>query len=352
MNRASLHLAFRLLASIGFVCAVMIGLFGLIEFIGAVSRDRSVAPADLAWSAAAALVQACVLVLETLPVYVLVGAIVAIVDLQRRQEMVVMKAAGASIWRLLQAPVAITLFGGIFAFLALDPAILAARHAIESLRAGPGAGESGWLFHQTEQGRYFIHAGSISAQPPALGAVSVFAYDETGLPQSQITAETARLQADRWLLADGIRSDVASAPVPFEELALGAGVGTAEIELALGSASGMNFFQLWNLLQARNLEDSARSVAQMRLSRLAALPLVLAGSLLIAFAFTAGYRRQGTSGVTILYAILLGFVVFVATRLVEQAGSAGIVNPSIAAWGPAIVATVIGVTALLYLEDG
>ena len=352
MTRASLHLALRLMASIGFVCAVMTGLFGLIEFIGSVSQDRALAPADLAWAAAISLTKAVGLVLETLPVYVLVGAILAILDLQRRQELVVMKAAGASIWRLLQAPVALTLFGGIVVFLALDPAILAARHALDSLRAEPDAGRSGWLFHQTDQGRYFIHAGSISAQPPALGEVSVFAYDETGLPQAQIEAETARLQADRWLLANGVRSDVAASPVPFDELALGAGAGSAEIELALGSASAMNFFQLWTLLGARNLEESARSVAQMRLSRLAALPLVLAGSLLIAFAFTAGYRRQGTSGVTILYAILLGFVVFVATRLVEQAGSAGIVNPTIAAWGPAIVATVIGVTALLYLEDG
>ena len=90
----------------------------------------------------------------------------------------------------------------------------------------------------------------------------------------------------------------------------------------------------------------------MRLSRLFALPLSLAASLLIAFAFTTGYRRTNKYGVTVLYGIVLGFVVYVVTEMAAIAGSAGVLQPAFAAFAPAFVALVIGTTVLLYKEDG
>jgi lipopolysaccharide export system permease protein len=49
---------------------------------------------------------------------------------------------------------------------------------------------------------------------------------------------------------------------------------------------------------------------------------------------------------------LTGFVVFVITEMADRAGSAGALDPTIAACGPALVAIVIGLTVLLYREDG
>ena len=83
-----------------------------------------------------------------------------------------------------------------------------------------------------------------------------------------------------------------------------------------------------------------------------ALPLVLTGSLLIAFAFTAGYNRRNQFGPAVLYGVVLGFIVFVITEMADRAGSTGVLNPIFAALGPAIVAIVIGVTVLLRKEDG
>lgn len=90
----------------------------------------------------------------------------------------------------------------------------------------------------------------------------------------------------------------------------------------------------------------------MRLIKLLALPLVLTGSLFIAFAFTAGYRRGSNYGPAVLYGIVLGFVVFVITEMADRAGSTGVLDPTFAAVGPAFVAIVIGVTVLLHKEDG
>ncbi|MEX0627656.1 MAG: LptF/LptG family permease [Cucumibacter sp.] len=356
MRRLGLHLCARLGLSIGFVVVIMFGLVALIELIGRLSGTQGPSLDSLGWASVNSAVAAAYLTLETLPVYVLVGAILALIEMQRRHELVVMEAAGASVWRLLRLPVALTLLAGIGVSLVLDPLVLAARHWVETDFSAETPAQSGahpgWLSHRTSTGRYFIHAGNIVADIPALTDVSVYAFDADGLPEAQFEAAKARLVGDRWVLLDGTRHDIGEPPAGFAEFAVASEASAGAVQLALGSAATMNYFELSGLLGAPGLEETARSVAQMRLLRLSALPLVLVGSLLIAFAFTALYRREGTSGATILYAILLGFVVFVVTRLVEQAGSAGILNPTIAAWGPAIVATVIGMTALLYLEDG
>src|SRR5690606_715321 len=126
----------------------------------------------------------------------------------------------------------------------------------------------------------------------------------------------------------------------------------AEIRLSLASTEDMTFFDLAQLLETGVSDPSVRSAATMRLIKLLTLPLVLTGSLFIAFAFTAGYRRNSSLGPAVLYGIVLGFVVFVITEMADRAGSTGVLDPTFAAVGPALVAIVIGVTVLLHKEDG
>jgi lipopolysaccharide export system permease protein len=114
----------------------------------------------------------------------------------------------------------------------------------------------------------------------------------------------------------------------------------------------MTFFELAAALSARMTDSGLRAAIAMRFMRLLTLPILLVGSLFIAFAFTAGYRRSSGYGVAVLYGIVLGFVVFVITEMADRAGSAGVLDPTLAAIGPGFVAIVIGLTVLLHKEDG
>lgn len=353
MSRLTLHLSARMALSTGFVTAVMFALLGLVQFI--IETSRGSIGADAFFEAAVkSAVFSSYYALEILPVYLLMGAILALMDMQRRYELVVMKSAGVSIWRLAGLPVVLAALTGVVISLGLDPLVLGAARQFDVRLAADAnrPGNGGWLSMQGPDGRYFIHADRIATEVPALIDVSVYAYDSEGLPAEQILAPEARLEDGRWVLGQGTRHRIAEAPEPFDSLTLPAEASAAEVRLALGSAATMSYYELFELLGSADLDPTIRTVAEMRLARLQALPLVLVGSLLIAFAFTARYRRGGAPGATILYGVLLGFVVFVITRLAEQAGSAGILKPEVAAWGPAIVATVIGLTALLYIEDG
>jgi lipopolysaccharide export system permease protein len=54
----------------------------------------------------------------------------------------------------------------------------------------------------------------------------------------------------------------------------------------------------------------------------------------------------------VLYGIVLGFVVYVVTEMAGRAGDAGVIQPVVAVFGPALVAIVAGATVLLNREDG
>jgi lipopolysaccharide export system permease protein len=50
--------------------------------------------------------------------------------------------------------------------------------------------------------------------------------------------------------------------------------------------------------------------------------------------------------------VAAGFVLYVATKLAEDLGAAGLVGPAAAAWLPAVLGVLMSVTVLLHQEDG
>ena len=50
--------------------------------------------------------------------------------------------------------------------------------------------------------------------------------------------------------------------------------------------------------------------------------------------------------------VAAGFVLYLATKLVGDLGGAGLLSAAVAAWSPAVVASMLGALALLNQEDG
>ena len=54
----------------------------------------------------------------------------------------------------------------------------------------------------------------------------------------------------------------------------------------------------------------------------------------------------------VLGGVAAGFMLYVATEVMRDLGSAGLVGPTVAAWFPGVVGSLLGTLALLYQEDG
>lgn len=288
--------------------------------------------------------------LGVLPVTLLVGSIIGLLDLQARREMTVIKASGLSIWAVLRAPVVAVVICSVLAALIIDTGVVLINRAMSITLPQSGSSGTLWLEQQGGEQSYVLMAAHPHPGGTTLEDVTIFM---TGGDTAQrIHAKIVELQPGSWLIPEGIRFQPDSPPQRIENFELPTRSTRGDMSVKLASTDDLTIFEALASANRGLADPQLRNGVEMRLSKLLALPLVLIGSLLIAFAFTAGYRRTNKYGVAVLYGVVLGFVVYVIQEMAAMAGGAGVLEPAFAATGPAFVAIVIGVTVLLHKEDG
>jgi len=354
MTRIDWIVLSRLGSRIGVTVFVFYGLIALVESLDAWRFNFVADNYGLPMAVVMVAMSAVRWTIKTLPVTVLMGAILGFMDLKARHEMTVIQSSGISIWRAVRAP---TIALGLISF----AVVLGGETASTMINRGlyptpPGqanmqtpAGEI-WVEQRSGDTHYVMMATGMQPGGALLGQVTLFRLDKSS--DERVEAPEARLENGEWVFPTAVvRNTDAPAKVVYD-YRLPTTSTAAEISLKLSSTEDMTVFELGELLRAGVSDASIRDAAAMRLIKLLALPLVLTGSLFIAFAFTAGYRRSSNYGPAVLYGVVLGFVVFVITEMADRAGSTGVLDPTFAAVGPAFVAIVIGVTVLLHKEDG
>jgi lipopolysaccharide export system permease protein len=349
MNRIDWVIVRRLLGSIGLTLLIMYGLVLLVESLStsrfsALMRLGGPGVAVLAIAASAAR-----WLLDTLPLTVLVGAVAGLLNLQTTREMTVIKASGASVWRLMRAPLEVALLAGLAISMGVHTAVVTLDR---SLTADGGEAQSAgafWLEERNAPLRYIVEAGYVHPSGEALGNVTVFMLDP---PRDRIEAETAQLVGDQWVMPTATRFVTARVPETVTDFHIPTTTSRGDMQAKLRSVKDLTIYELAATLAAGLNDPKQRAETVTQFVKLIGLPAALCGSLVIAFAFTAGYRRTNKYGGTVLYGIVLGFVVYVVTEMAGRAGDAGVIQPVVAVFGPALVAIVAGATVLLNKEDG
>lgn len=357
INRVGRLVTLRLAARIGLVVGIFFGIILLVEFLDTGRFSQTAEIAGPWASIGLAFLSALRWSLLGLPVTVLIGAVVALIELQSSREMVIINAAGRSVWSVLQWPLVAIILTGTITSTVVDSFAIRVYQELDAAQIGWGRAygvqnRETWFNQRGEDGNYVLFARSVLGNGSELRDVSIFRSLPDGSENARIHAARAVLDSGQWRLEDGLVLDVDRPARPFEEMVLATRSTPSELSLQLGTVEDLSFFELRRALSQGITDPFAQAAAETRFQRLVATPMVLAGSLLIAFAFTAGYRRGGQYGRTILYGIVLGLIVFVITEMADRAGSAGVLDPVVAAWGPALAAAVIGLTVLLRREDG
>ncbi|HTN61313.1 MAG TPA: LptF/LptG family permease, partial [Devosia sp.] len=232
--------------------------------------------------------------IKTLTVTVLMGAILGLIDLKARHELTIIKASGISIWRVVRAPTIVLFIASFGISLGLETAsTLIVRELVPTppgeatLLTPPG---EIWLEQRSGDQHYVMMATGMQPGGAVLGGVTIFQLG--GGSEHQIEAEQAVLEPGRWVLPTAIARSPDAPPRRLVNYVLPTTSTAAELDLKLSSTEDMTFFELAQLLSTGVSDTAIRAAATMRLIKLLTLPLVLVGSLFIAFAFTAGYRRS------------------------------------------------------------
>lgn len=349
LNRIDSIVLRRVLARVGTVVVVFLGLMILVESLNTSRFATLSAVGGLPLAVLGMVVPAIRWSIGSLPITVLIGTMAAVLDLQGRQELTILKAVGYSLWRLIRVPVAVLFV------LTAGASLLGESWTVSTDRSLSGGTSRStrdiWLEQTGSSGPYILHADRARATaPPHLEGVRIF--ETSASPRAQYVAATAVLSLGHWTLSDGAIHRPDRAPEPFSSLDISTTTTLADLDLAVSKARDLTVAELLSAAVADVTSPELRAVSLTSLYRAFALPVMVVGAMLVAFALTARYRRRANYGGAMMQGLVVGFVLFTLNEMAIRAGNAQVITPLAATGGPAVVAVLVGLTALLFLEDG
>ena len=301
------------------------------------------------------------LIEQAIPFATLFGAMAAFVGLSRKLELVVSRAAGISVWQF-SAPAIATAFAiGVFAVAVFNPFSAFLKEKSDEIgivlfgkeqRVVLQTTGAVWLRQNGADGESVLHAHYALDKGAHLVGVTVYTFDADGHYLQRIDAEDAKLGDGSWTMTNATVNRLGADPETFKSYILSTYLDPVQVRQALTAPDTIS---VWELPAFIELAEHAglpayqyRLQYQMLLSR----PLLLVAMVLVAATVSLGFSRFGGAGRMILGGIVAGFVLYVVTEFAKGLGGAGIVPPSLAAWAPGVIATLLGFTVLLYREDG
>jgi lipopolysaccharide export system permease protein len=296
---------------------------------------------------------------QALPFAVLFGAMISFLNLSRKLELVVARAAGVSVWQFLAPPLAVVLLIGIISVTLYNPLSAAAKQqadAIEAKLFGSGGQTRGapglWLRQKSVDGQTIIHADSVADHGATLSKVTAFDFDMEGRFVERVDAAGATLHNGFWRLE---QANVVTPGFETESVAtylLATTLTVAEVAQAYIAPETVPFWGLSPLAAQVERAGLDATGYRLRYQVLIARPLMLMAMVLVAASFSLRFFRMGGVGIMVSGGVAAGFVLYVATKLVSDLGSAGFVSTPVAGWSPAVVGCLFGVLVLLHQEDG
>jgi lipopolysaccharide export system permease protein len=304
------------------------------------------------------------LVEQTTPFMVLVGTMVALTRLNRRGELVAMRAAGVSAWRFL-SPIAATAVGlGLFVAVVLDPVASAMNARQEevanALRAGPESKavptEGIWLRQGDGVQQTVIRADSANMRTASLRNATLMIFDvkpDGGIKFARrMTAASADLKDGFWQLRDVTEASTGEDVQRHDELALPTNLHAETLFDRVVDPSTLSVWRLPGFLSEMRQAGFAVMQYEVRWQTLLALPLFMLAMAAIAAMFSLRLQRLGGVGRMAATGAAMGFIFYFATRLIGAFASADSISPGVAAWAPALAALFGAMAVISYAEDG
>jgi lipopolysaccharide export system permease protein len=364
MMRLERYVLARSLASVGAALTLISSVILLVQFVDlsrTIGERADVSPADIF---GLTLLKSPSVILILLPFVFLAGGIGAYVSLNRRSELIAMRAAGVSAWRFIMPSAFAAFVAGILSVVALNPvsAALNARFEADRTRIQSTTAQAPkdiWLRQGDEHTQMVIHAKSRDTVQGdvRLRGVSLFVYQKNRFGQPEfkrrLEASEAMLRPGFWQLKDVREATAGESSVQSDSLTIRS---TLDPEAAVERFGGEpDTIAFWRLPSAiRQTEDSGFSASgyRLRFQQLLATPVMFAAMAILAAAFSLRLVRLGGLAGLAGAGFTLGFMVFFFDKFSGALGRADIIPLFAAAWAPAVVALLFGLTLLCYTEDG
>jgi lipopolysaccharide export system permease protein len=297
----------------------------------------------------------------TLPFAVLIGAIGVFLMLSRSSELIVVRAAGISVWQFILPGLIVAFLLGIAFVLAYNPIAAAARGEAERLYARAfdrddsllkTRNAGAWLREDGADGPSVIHALQALNQGLELTGVTVFQYDREQQLTERIEAQRAVLKEGRWELENARVSIAGEEPELYGYYIVPTYLTPTQVRDSLGTVFSISFWDLPNFIQIAEKAGLPATQYRVQYQLLLSRPFLLVTMVLIAATCSLKGFRFGNIQISALSGLSAGFGFFVLSEVSRNFAMAGLTSAAAAAWVPVIIAASLALTVLLYREDG
>ena len=339
------------------VIAALIMLIDFVEISRGVGSDVDLSGARIL---GLMLLKSPQVIIQLLPFVFLFGTLAAFVSLNRRSELIAMRAAGLSAWRFVLPAAGAAFLFGIVTVAALGPLAASADGLFQRertrLSGATTAAEAVWIREGDDTRQMIIRAERQDRANARLLGVTFFIYANDGEGhrsfRERIDAASASLSAGRWRLVDAVGAQIGQRAVRYETLDLLSSLADEEAFERFARPQSTPFWSLPAQIARVEAAGFSSTAYRLRLQQLLATPLMFAAMSILAAAFSLRLMRLGDLARMSLAAVVLGFGFFFVNQAASAFGSAEVIPPWLAAWLPPLLTALAAFTLLFYTEDG
>lgn len=295
------------------------------------------------------------------PFIILFSALFTFWQLTRRQELVVLRSAGISVWQFLAPIAAVAAAAGLLMAFVINPlgALFYGKYSalesnyLDSDRNAVAIFDEGlWLRQDTKDGYAMLHADKVEMPNWRLQDVMAIFFSEDDSFTKRIDADTAQLSDGEWVFQNAVQNQVSQPPVRSGRLILPTRLTTKQIEDSFATPETMGFWNLPSFIATLDKTGFDSTKLRIHFQSLLAQPFMYIAMILLAACVALRPQRQGGTFLFIIGGVVIGFVVFFLSSFVTAMGTSHHIPVFLAAWSPAMLAGLLGVATLLTLEDG
>lgn len=360
----SAYIGRQFLLAFASVLAVILGVVFLFDVIELIRRAAGRAEAGVTQLLLMALLKLPQMMHTVLPFAVMIGAMVAFWRMTRTHELVVARSAGISAWQFLTPVLVLVLGLGVFELAAFNPLAASLYGRYQKLEDEVLLGRTSaldvsevglWLREGGGGGQVVLHADQVQQEMLTLNlrGVHVFFIGADERFTRRVSARSGKL-ADGWLdLQDVWEMEGGKASVHRDSLRLTTELTLERVHDNFAAPETMSFWQLPAFITFFEKAGFAATKHRMHFQSLLSSPLLYCAMVLVAAVFSLRPNmRAGGVLMRIGGGVAAGFGIYFFNKIVYAFGLSATLPQGLAAWSPALVAGLIGVSGLLHLEDG
>lgn len=296
-----------------------------------------------------------------LPFAVLIGAIGTFLMLSRSSELVIVRAAGISVWQFLRPTLYVAFAIGVFSTTIYNPLAAKAKLLSEQIFAEIFAAKGGargnsdkanWIRQDGPDGPSIIYARASANRGTTLAGLTLLQFDLNKKFIERIEADKAELRQGYWELENASVSSPGQLPRQYNKYYVSTFLEESQVTESVDAVESVSFWELPSFIDFTKKAGFETTPYQLHFEQLLSRPFLMVAMVLLAATCALKPFRFGKIQTMVMTGLSGGFAAFVLVEFSRKMGISGYISTGVAAWAPIAITSLLAMTFLLNQEDG